>query len=195
MIARKPGHRPRFLSARTWRQACLLSGMILLGSSSGTWMAQAGEVHLFRSLKADRTRIYQGPPGSGGGHPLVCRLKNGEILAAFQAWEADSDWRVLWARSKDGGLHWSEPQVLVDSDDSEGNLALGVLKDGAVLLGYETFRLFRGKDPPQARFLSYDVIRSTDHGESWSSPAKIPRTDNLALASYSSCRCPMASSS
>jgi hypothetical protein len=186
MIAKKPWHHPGFFLTKTGRQACLPIGTALLGSLSWIWTAQAGEIHLFRSLKADRVRVYQGTPGSGGGHPLVCQLQNGEVLAAFQAWEADSDWRVLSARSKDGGLHWSEPQVLVDSDKSEGNIALGVLKDGTVLLGYETFRFLRGKDPPTAQFLSYEVMRSSDHGNSWSSPVKIPQADSLALASYSS---------
>ena len=185
MIASQPWHTPKFPLPRTWRQACLPLGMILLASLCWTGMTQAGEVHLFRSLQADRTRVYEGPPGSGGGHPLVCRLKNGEVFAAFQAWEADSDWRILSARSKDGGLHWSQPRVLVDSESSEGNLALGVLKDGTVLLGYETFRLSGGKDSPTAQYLSYEVIRSTDHGKSWSPPTKIPRSDKLALASYS----------
>ena len=182
----KPSHSPRSLFPGAVRRTCLCSSALLLASLSGMEVAQGDEVHLFRSLQADRTRVYQGPPGSGGGHPLVCRLGNGEVLAIFQAWQADSDWRILSARSSDGGLHWTEPRVLVDSPDSEGNLALGVLRDGTVLLGYETFRILRGKDAPPARYLAYQVMRSTDHGRSWSSPAKIPDDPDRALASYSS---------
>ena len=74
----------------------------------------------------------------------------------------------------------------MDSPDSEGNLALGVLRDGTVLLGYETFRIFRGPDAPPARYLAYQVVRSTDHGRSWSSPVKVPDDPDRALASYSS---------
>lgn len=134
MIAGKPCQGFRSRLGGTLRPLCLCSAALLLVSLGWTPAAPAEEVHLFRSLKADRTRIYQGSPGSGGGHPLVCRLGNGEVLAVFQAWEADSDWRILSARSGDGGLNWSEPRVLVDGPDSEGNLALGVLRDGTVLL-------------------------------------------------------------
>ena len=177
--------RPRF--GKSLPRLCLCSAALLLASLARMEAAPADEVHLFRSLKADRTRVYQGPPGSGGGHPLVCRLGNGEVLAVFQAWDADSDWRILSARSRDGGLRWSEPRVLVDGPDSEGNLALGVLRDGTVLLGYETFQILRGKDGPPARYLAYQVMRSTDHGRSWSSPVKVPDDPgSLALASYSS---------
>ena len=187
MNAGKPRHQYKSRLDRALRRVCLCSGALLLASSSWTETLPADEVHLFRSLQADRTRVYQGSPGSGGGHPLVCRLGNGEVLAVFQAWDADSDWRILSARSGDGGLHWSEPRVLVDSPDSEGNVALGVLRDGTVLLGYETFRILRGKDAPPARYLAYQVMRSTDHGRSWSSPVKVPDDpDSLALASYSS---------
>ena len=179
------GCRPRF--GKSLQRLCLCSAALLLASLARTQAAPADEVHLFRSLQADRNRVYQGPPGSGGGHPLVCRLGNGEVLAVFQAWDADSDWRVLSSRSGDGGLHWSEPRVLVDGPDSEGNLALGVLRDGTVLLGYETFQILRGKDDPPARYLAYQVMRSSDHGRNWSAPAKIPDDpDSLALASYSS---------
>jgi len=183
----KPVYGFRSRLGRALRRICLC-GCALLPASLG-WTAEApqDQVHLFRSLPADRNRVYQGPPGSGGGHPLVCRLGNDEVLAVFQAWDADSDWRILSSRSGDGGRHWSEPRVLVDGPDSEGNLALGVLRDGTVLLGYETFQILRDKDGPPARYLAYQVMRSSDHGRSWSSPVKIPDDpESLALASYSS---------
>ena len=183
----KPRHgcRPRF--GKSLRRVCLCSASLLLAALARMDAAPADEVHLFRSFPADRNRVYQGMPGSGGGHPLVCMLGNGEVLAVFQAWDADSDWRILSSRSGDEGLHWSEPRILVDGPESEGNLALGVLRDGTVLLGYETFQILRGKDAPPARYLAYQVIRSTDHGRSWSSPVKIPHDPgSLALASYSS---------
>jgi len=187
MNALKPAYacRPRF--GKFLPRLCLCSAALLLASLARMEAAPADEVHLFRSRNADRNRVYQGSPGSGGGHPLVCQLGNGAVLAVFQAWDSDSDWRILSSRSGDGGLHWSEPQVLVDGPDSEGNLALGVLRDGTVLLGYETFHIPRGKDAPPARYLAYQVMRSSDHGRSWSSPVKIPGgPDSLALASYSS---------
>ncbi len=187
MKARNPRQEFRSRLGRALRRICLC-GCALLPASLG-WTAEApqDQVHLFRSLPADRNRVYQGPPGSGGGHPLVCRLGNDEVLAVFQAWDADSDWRILSSRSGDGGRHWSEPRVLVDGPDSEGNLALGVLRDGTVLLGYETFQILRDKEGPPARYLAYQVMRSSDHGRSWSSPVKIPDDpESLALASYSS---------
>ena len=79
----KPSHSPRSLFPGAVRRGCLRSSALLLAFLSWMEVAPADEVHLFRSLQADRTRVYQGPPGSGGGHPLVSRLGNGEILAVF----------------------------------------------------------------------------------------------------------------
>ena len=82
------------LKRALWR-VCLCSCVLLPASLGWTDEAPADQVHLFRSFPADRNRVYQGSPGSGGGHPLVCRLDNGEVLAVFQAWDADSDWKTF----------------------------------------------------------------------------------------------------
>ena len=81
----KPVYGFRSRLGRALRRICLC-GCALLPASLG-WTAEApqDQVHLFQSLPADRNRVYQGPPGSGGGHPLVCRLGNDEVLAVFQA--------------------------------------------------------------------------------------------------------------
>ena len=72
------------LKRALWR-VCLCSCVLLPASLGWTDEAPADQVHLFRSFPADRNRVYQGSPGSGGGHPLVCQLGNGEVLAVFQA--------------------------------------------------------------------------------------------------------------
>ena len=125
MNTERPCHQFTSRVGRALRRVCLYTAALLLSFLSWMEVSPADEVHLFRSLRADRTRVYQGPPGSGGGHPLVCRLGNGEVLAVFQAWQADSDWRILSARSGDGGLHWTEPRVLVDSDGQRRKPRLG----------------------------------------------------------------------
>ena len=166
MNAERPCHQFTSRVGRALQRACLYTGALLLAFLSWMEAAPAGRGP---SVPVPPGRSDPGLPGAAGQRrrtSLVCRLGDGEVLAIFQAWQADSDWRILSARSSDGGLHWTEPRVLVDSPDSEGNLALGVLRDGTVLLGYETFRIFRGKDAPPARYLAYQVMRSTDHGRS-----------------------------
>ena len=88
--------------------------------------------------------------------------------------------------SADDGFHWSSPETLIDGPDNEGNLALGVLQDGTLLLGYEVFgREEDAEGKLHFPFISFNVIRSTDHGKSWSSPTTVPVEPPWKLASYS----------
>ena len=168
------------------RRSWLSVSLFALLFSNTLLLAESGEIHVFRSLPADRVRIYEGKLNHGGGHPLVCQSKNGEILAVFQTWEGPSaDPRVLYARSKDEGLSWSSPQALVASDRKHGNPALGVLEDGTVLLGYQTWHSIFEGSTSKIQFVSYQVIRSTDHGRTWSLPVTVPSNESRGLASYS----------
>ena len=169
----------------------LLLVVLVLGALSFQTLGESSdsEVHVFRSLPAHSVLIDHGAEGSGGGHPLACQLTNGDIFLAFQAWDGswdESSWRVMTARSTDDGRHWSNPEVLVDSPDNEGNIALGVLHDGTLLLGYEIFGNEKGEDgKPRFPYISYNVIRSTDHGKNWSTQVEIPVEPPWKLASYS----------
>ena len=168
--------------------ACLYTGALLLASLSWMEISPADEVHLFRSLQADRTRVYQGPPGSGGGHPLVCRLgERRDPGRSFRPGRRIPTGGFYRPDPVMEGFTGPSPRVLVDSDGQRGEPGAWACSGTAPCCWATRPSVsFEASRRPPARYLAYQVMRSTDHGRSWSSPVKIPDDPDRALASYSS---------
>lgn len=137
-------------------------------------------------------------------HPEHCvnqigvrALANGDLLAVFNEerypFHHDSG-QTLMTRSKDGGVSWSEPEIVLPWTDTTGNWDCGIceLSDGALIVNLTITAFFkRGVHPEQPSWSSNPwsekwgdwtwayktqgwlgtyVLKSTDSGKTWSEP-------------------------
>ena len=131
------------------------------------------------------------------GWPTLARRKNGQLLLVCSGGRESHVCpfgRVELMRSDDGGAHWSWPQTLIDSaiDDRDA----GVLETPAGSLLVTTFTSLAFEQPTyfaksdakkvarwiaardrvpettRKKMLGEWIIRSTDGGQSWSSPTR-----------------------
>jgi hypothetical protein len=88
-----------------------------------------------RRLPGSReTTVYRG----GGLFPVLTPAADGTIVAAVRggAGHLGLAGRVEVVRSIDGGLSWSPPAVVADSDRDDRNFALGTSSDGTLVMAY-----------------------------------------------------------
>ena len=138
-------------------------------------------------------------------------LRNGELVAVFneERYPIHHDsGRTVMCRSKDGGQTWSDPKVVVDLTDTTGNWDAGIceLDDGTLLVNFTITGFFkRGLKPSQPSWASGPnttqwgdwtwafktqgwlgtyVAKSTDGGETWSSPIPV----NVRPMKHGGCR-------
>ncbi len=122
------------------------------------------------ALEAERIPIYTG----GGMFPVICKLDNGDVLAAVRggASHVGIRGRVDVVRSSDGGQSWSAPVKAVDSDADERNPAIGQMADGTVVLACMS-AAYDLKDTYRAARCSVKITRSADGGRTWHDPAAL----------------------
>ncbi len=124
-------------------------------------------------------------------------LSSGEIVAVFNEerypYHHDSG-QTLLTRSADGGVSWSEPEIVLPWTDTTGNWDCGIceLADGSLIVNLTITAFFkRGVNPEQPSWSSKPwtdewgnwtwayktqgwlgtfVLKSTDRGRSWSAP-------------------------
>jgi hypothetical protein len=127
------------------------------------------------------------------GWPSVVTADNGDLVAVFSG---DRDWHVCpWGkvtlvRSSDGGQTWSAPQVIADTPLDDRDTGITKLPDGSLIASFNTSLAFdnpkvKRYEPYQKHAATLDAatrerwkgvwtIRSTDHGQTWSSPQPAP---------------------
>lgn len=123
--------------------------------------------------------------------PDACRLKNGDILAAFYAGYghvslASDDFplggRICMVRSSDEGRTWTEPAVLYDDEDDNRDPHLARLDDGTVVCTFFSIsakdrkRLKSSSDPRNSEVERTDsgvqMVFSRDDGKTWETKAR-----------------------
>jgi hypothetical protein len=102
--------------------------------------------------------------------PGVTRAANGDLLVSFcTRFDCLPGGRGYLLRSSDEGLTWSEPELVVSSHKPDGcvNLSVGLttLRDGTILYPCCDARITRKWDQHEVDLV---ILRSDDHGKSWS---------------------------
>jgi Neuraminidase (sialidase) len=125
-----------------------------------------------RSLPSTREVVSH---AEGGLFPVQIVMANGEIAVISRggAGHLGQAGRLALARSRDAGLAWTPPAVIVDSDQDDRNPAFGVTPAGTVILSYmrqASYTEERQYKPAEVRNADVCVMRSTDNGLSWSRP-------------------------
>jgi Neuraminidase (sialidase) len=156
--------------------AVALAGILSTQTSS----AQLKPLILTRSVVAE----------GAGYFPVLLRLKTGRLLVVFRSnaphISVKGELSVSW--SDDNGTTWTSPLVVASGKDDHRNPAMAELPNGDVLLvycimdGYDaTGRKFsptvKGIDPRSAKPLW--MVRSHDHGATWSTPEELHDTHTL----------------
>jgi len=127
------------------------------------------------------------------GWPDLVRAANGDLIAVFSGdrdWHVDPWGKVFTVRSTDGGKTWQEPVLVIDTPLDDRGTSLVCLSDGTLLLTFGAALDWATRDGP--RYDPYDdhaktigpevrsrwkgewLLRSTDHGHTWSEPIKQP---------------------
>lgn len=128
----------------------------------------------------------------GAGYfPVLIRLKTGRLLVVYRygAPHISVKGKLAVSWSDNDGKTFSPPVIAAAGENDHRNPAMVELPDGEVLLSYcimdgydSTGRKFRpsidGKDPRSTKPLW--IVRSRDHGASWSAPQEIEGTRHLA---------------
>ncbi len=106
-----------------------------------------------------------------GYFPVIASLGGDELLMAYRAGAAHMGLggRLDVARSADGGLTWSAPVTVADSERDDRNPALGLSLDGTVVLAYHWQGSYdeAGSWKPELGRADTRVVFSQDGGHSW----------------------------
>lgn len=153
-------------------------------------MAAVGSLPSFAQMVPQvekRTIVVEG----AGYFPVLVRLQTGRLLVVYRYGaphiSVKGELAVSW--SDDNGAKWTKPLVVASGEFDHRNPAMGEMPNGDVVLvycimdGYDaTGRKFRpavnGKGPNSTKPLW--MVRSKDHGATWSAPEEIEGTRELA---------------
>ncbi len=129
-----------------------------------------------RALPGTRETIaYQ----DGGLFPVLALAPNGVAVAALRggAGHIGRAGRMEAVRSTDGGLTWTNPNLLADSEDDDRNPAFGVSSQGTLILLYHRQHNYDADGNYQGGVRISDrkpvaimATRSFDNGLTWEEP-------------------------
>ena len=115
----------------------------------------------------------------GGLFPVQDLLQSGEVITVSRggAGHLGQQGRLDITRSRDAGLTWTPPTVVVDSEQDDRNPAFGVSPENTVILGYMRQASYEddGRYEPSLRNSDVCIMRSEDGGLSWSAPVYLDR--------------------
>lgn len=125
------------------------------------------------------TRTVDAVAGQGY-FPVITRLGDSELLMAYRGGAAHMGLggRLDVGRSMDGGLTWSAPLTVADSERDDRNPALGKAPDGTLVLAYHWQGSYddEGAWKPELGRADTRVVFSSDGGRSWVDDALIDYT-------------------
>jgi hypothetical protein len=118
--------------------------------------------------------VYQG--AEPALFPGLTRASNGDLLISYcTRFDCQPGGRAYLLRSENEGRKWSAPASIHRSEKTDGciNLSVGMttLRDGSVLYPCCDARITRTWDQHDADLI---ILRSGDHGLTWSAPAPVP---------------------
>ena len=129
-----------------------------------------------RALPGTRETVaYQ----DGGLFPVLALAPNGDAVAALRggAGHIGREGRMEAVRSSDGGLTWTPPNLLADSEDDDRNPAFGVSSQGTLILLYHRQHNYDADGNYQGGVRISDrkpvalmATRSFDNGLTWEQP-------------------------
>ena len=129
-----------------------------------------------RTLPGTRETVaYQ----DGGLFPVLALAPNGIAVAALRggAGHIGREGRMEAVRSSDGGLTWTPPNLIADSDDDDRNPAFGVSSQGTLILLYHRQHNYDADGNYQGGVRISDrkpvaimATRSFDNGLTWEEP-------------------------
>ncbi|HEX5314484.1 MAG TPA: sialidase family protein [Gammaproteobacteria bacterium] len=118
------------------------------------------------------TLILDGPDAFNDKESIAADPNNENyVYAVWDRLTTANTGAAMLARTADGGASWQPAQVLYDpgANNQTLNNQLAVLPDGSVIAFFtEIDNAFQGT--PNAHMA---VVRSTDHGATWSAPVKV----------------------
>ncbi len=146
------------------------------------------EVRNPKTLKTDKISVQRIPIGQPGDYkPCIAKLPNGELLLVlFQMNKLDCTKRlwgrdvqmmredILLFRSQDGGISWSEPEILPILGREP---YFSILSDGTILI---TVHLLQQDVRNVWNYTRAFIHRSTDGGRSWLTIPTEPEEFNFA---------------
>ena len=112
--------------------------------------------------------------------PVLLKLRNGDLLAVVRAgdYHFGERGRLECVRSKDGGMSWSQPSVIVADGPDDRNPAAIQCSNGKILVIFgKSDNYVNGEysdEKAKAAKPALWITRSEDHGHTWGQAEQIP---------------------
>lgn len=113
-----------------------------------------------------RGALREQPTGPAYANPVLAVDRQGRLFLLWVTVEQNKVWDILFARSEDGGMSWSEPVPL----KSDRRTLVGVTRLAIGSNGH-VYAAWREADP-KTKHRSLQFLRSPDYGTHWDQPPR-----------------------